>query len=349
MAEESAENVIEIKPPQPKPNEIQDQTPHCERLLDKMFWITLLPCVNSKYIILRWGVPLIINIILAAGSLCIVYYPTYYATQSEVWTTDIIIVWFTYNYMIYLYKRWNNAKCSEAIDVSKITNGVSFAFYILYLLYWLYFAVIQFNTHNESDILIQLGNTLMSTAWFIFFSTISVLYYFICVKLTQRSNKIHQWFKEIKQKRPSIEDFYLQYNMHYRTIKELGKYWNIIIFVGSLLLTFHIPIDLISIIYKHYYYDIFGLIVKVISLLWYLWCICDLNDNELYLVSILCKHRIYHMTDIEAIEKYIQYRPLGLNFYGIKINKPFIIKVGLLTFNLIIPTFYALLSNQMLS
>jgi hypothetical protein len=338
---------IKIEPVIKKQKLESDKEPYCEYILNKMFWITILPVIQykSKF---RYIVPILVNIILGSASFCMLYYPSYYPTQGEVWTSDIVIAWFTYNYMIYLFTRWDKAKCYESINVSNTVNRISMLFYWLYIVYWFYFAIIQFSTHNEPSILIQLGNILMSTAWLFFFTTMSVLYYFICIKLSQRSNKINEWLKDLKEIRPQLNDFYNQYNSHYRNIKELAKYWNILIFVGSLLLTFHVPIDLISIIYKQYYYDIFGLVVKITSLLWYLWRICELNDNEQYIISYLYKHRIYEISDIEGIEKYVVYRPLGLNFYGIKINKAFIIKIGLITINLIIPTIYALVSNRIL-
>jgi hypothetical protein len=335
--------IVVIKPEQTKANIL-----FCESALNKMFWLTLLPVVNSNYRFLKYGVPIVINLILGTASFCLLFYPSYYPTQGEIWTTDIVISWFTWNYMIYLFKNWEHARCFEDIQITKSTNRITLVFYFLYLIYWFYFAVIQFSTHNERSILIQLGNTLMSTAWFIFFTTMAVLYYFICVKLSQRSNKIRKWLKDVKHNPPTITEFYVQYNEHWKAIRKLGKYWNILIFVGLVLLTFHIPIDLISILYKHYYYDIFGLVVKLLSLMWYLWRICELNDNETYLISYIYKHRIYDFETLQNIEKYVAYRQLGLDFYGIKINKPFLTKAGLLTLNLIIPTLYALISNNIL-
>lgn len=320
--------------------------PKCELILIKMFWLTLLPIVNSKYKLLKYCIPIIINVILGSASFCLLYYPSYYATDGEVWTTDIVISLFTYNYLIYLFKIWDEAKCFEDTNVSKSVNIISLIFYILYLIYWFYFAIIQFYTHSEPSILIQLGNLLMSTAWYFFFSTTSALYYFICIKLSQRSNTICNWLKHIKKTKPPIEQFYVQYNNQYKTIKKFAKYWNILIFSGSILLTLHVPIDLVSVIMRKYYYDIVGLIIKLLSLLWYIWRVCDLNDYDLYIVSYLHKHRIYKHSDIEEIEKYIEYRPVGLNFYGIRINKPFVIKILLIIINLIIPTIYALISNK---
>jgi hypothetical protein len=65
-------------------------------------------------------------------------------------------------------------------------------------------------------------------------------------------------------------------------------------------------------------------------------------------VPYLYKHNLYNAEEMTAIEKYALYHELGLNFYGIKINGPSIIKVGLLLLNLIIPTIYALFSNQII-
>lgn len=320
--------------------------PYCEMLLNKMFWATLLPLVNSKSIILRYIVPLLTNLILGSAAFCLLFYPQYYATDGEIWTTDMVIIIFTYNYMIYLFKRWDIAQCAEPTNVPKSVNRISLVFYWLYIIYWLYFAIIQFYTHSYPSILYQFGNILMSTAWYFFFSIAAVIYYYICVKLSQRSHSIRAWLKDVKKTKPSLEEFYIQYNKQYKIVKELGKYWNVLIFVGSLLLTLHVPIDLISIIYRKYYFDILGFIIKLISLFWYIWRVCDLNDYDLYIVSYLHKHRLYDYTAIEELSKYIEYRPVGLNFFGIKINKPLIVKFLLILINLVIPTMYALISKK---
>jgi hypothetical protein len=51
---------------------------------------------------------------------------------------------------------------------------------------------------------------------------------------------------------------------------------------------------------------------------------------------------------MEFITKYIEYRPIGLPFYGIKINTGFFIKILLLLLNLVIPSIYALVSNNIM-
>jgi hypothetical protein len=74
--------------------------------------------------------------------------------------------------------------------------------------------------------------------------------------------------------------------------------------------------------------------------------ICELNDIEGVLVARLYKYRVFSQEEIKEIETYMTYRPLGLDFYGIRINKAMIIKVLLVVANLLIPTLYALASNE---
>jgi hypothetical protein len=337
-------SIMDIKIPIPET--VEPTSPKCDILMDRMFYLTLIPCVKSKYKIIKYGVPFLSNCILIGATCCPLYYPEYYPTQTVVWTTDMALITIVYNYILYLQTQWEHAKSFEVTDVQKKVHRVSLGFYGLYLIYWLYFAIIQFTAHNSPSLLKQLGNTLMSTAWYMFFSTISVMYYFICVKLSQRGDSIRLWLKSIKDKTPSLENFYLEYNYHYKRIRVFGYYWNFLIFLGILLLSIHVPIDLVSIFYNKYYYDAFGLIVKLLSLLWYLWRICDLNEYETFIVAFMYKHRLYSMEEIEDLEKYFSYRALGLDFYGIKVNKSLIIKVVLLILNLVVPTLYALLSSS---
>jgi hypothetical protein len=331
------------------PENVEPSAPKCDKLMDRMFYLTLIPSVKSTYKLVKYGVPFLANCILLGATFSPLYYPEYYPTQAAVWTTDMALITIVYNYILYLQTHWEHARSFEVNDVHKSVNRVSIIFYVLYMIYWFYFAVIQFMTHNSPKILIQLGNTLMSAAWYLFFSTISVMYYFICVKLSQRGDNIRLWLKSIKDKTPTLENFYLEYNYHYKRIRVFGYYWNFLIFLGVLLLSIHVPIDLVSILYNKYYYDTFGLVIKLISLLWYLWRICDLNEYETFIVSFMYKHRLYSMEEIADLEKYFSYRPLGLDFYGIKINKSLIIKVVLLLLNLVVPTLYALLSSSIVS
>jgi hypothetical protein len=164
--------------------------------------------------------------------------------------------------------------------------------------------------------------------------------------MNQRAEAIRLWLKDVKTDRPSLPDFYLQYNAKYKAIRQFSKHWNILIFLGFLLLSFHIPIDLFSVLYSKNYYDSFGVVVKSFSLFWYIYCICELNDYEAIVISYLYKHRLFPASELLEIEKYAAYRPLGLNFYGIKVNHSTMTKVVILTLNFLIPTIYALVSNK---
>jgi len=196
----------------------------------------------------------------------------------------------------------------------------------------------------------------MSFAWYLFFSTISLLYYYICNQLLQRSEQIRNWLKDLKKKykNQNLElihddnDFYKEYNTNYSIIKNFAKYWNFLIFIGFILLIAHIPIDLIAIIYNNQLFDIPGIIIKTSALGWYLYCICQLNDYEDKIIPYLYKHRIYNDDQIEYISKYIKYRPLGLNFYGIKISGTYISRYLIIIINLLVPTLYALFSKNII-
>jgi hypothetical protein len=166
--------------------------------------------------------------------------------------------------------------------------------------------------------------------------------------LAQRSQKIREWLKTLKKTRPPITEFYTSYKIHHKAIKVFGRNWNFIVVMGFIILTYHIPIDVLNILLNHRYTDIAGVVVKVLGLTWYTYKICSLNDVDSKVVPYLYKHQLYSTEEMLAIEKYAIYHELGLNFYGIKISGPLIIKVGLLVINLIIPTIYALVSNRLL-
>lgn len=320
--------------------------PNCEKTIRYMFRATCIPAIRNPWRILRYGIPTLVNTVLISSCFCMLFYPEYYPTQGEVWTSDLVLITIVYNYMLYLRSNWRQTNAFENIDVEGAQNKITLVFYWLYQVYWLYFAVIQFSNHNTPTPEIQLKNTLMSTAWYFFFSTAGCIYYFMCIKLLQRANSIDMWLKKVKKEHTPLTIFYLQYNYHYKQIKFLAYHWNAILFAGFLLLMFHVPIDLVSIVYKHYYYDIPGLVIKLTSLLWYTWCICHLNEYENIILARLYKHKVYTVQEIQDFQKYAIYRPIGLNFYGIKINTGFIMKIVIVVLNLGIPTLYALLKNN---
>ena len=310
-----------------------------------MFYVTLIPFINTKFL---KPLPILVLLIISGAIFSPIYYPGYYLYQPEIYSIDLGIITIVYGYLSYIYLNWEKNSCFEHTSVSKLNENISLSFYGLFMLYWLYDAVIQFSYHNEKTALIQVGNAFMSAAWFFFFSTSSLLYYFICIKIAQRTQSINDWLKTLKRNRPPIKDFYETYKLHHKAIKLFARNWNFIIFMGFIILTYHIPIDLFSILLAHKYTDIAGIVIKTLGLTWYTYTICALNDIDNRVISYLYKHNLYNTEEMFMIEKHAKYHELGLNFYGIKINGSIIIKTGLLSINLIIPTIYALVSNKLI-
>ena len=320
--------------------------PPCELRIDRMFLFTGIPIINTASPKLRWVWVAFTNLVLGAAVFCPLYYPSYYPNQALIWSVDIFIGQVIYNYLFYIQANWDKTNCLEHVEVSASVHHVSMTFYLLYIIYWFYFAIIQFVNHSTASAAIQLGNILMSTAWYFFFSTIACLYYYICVKMSQRAEDIHQWLKGFKEDSPALEQFFAEHNIHHKKIKAFSRHWSFVIFLGFLLLSFHVPIDLLSIVYAKNYYDTFGFVLKLFSLGWYTARICSLNDYDARVVSYLLKHRIFTTEEMAQVEAYVVHRPIGLVFYGIRINRGTVIKFVLLVLNLIIPTVYALLSNK---
>jgi len=308
-----------------------------------MFYFTLIPSFKITFL---KPLPFIANTILISAVFSPLYFPSYYDYQPILYSIDLAMAVIVYNYLFYKYLNWTVNSCFEHTSVNKINENVSISFYVIFMLYWLYDGIVQFIYNTKPDILFQLGNILMFTAWYLYYSICSLLYYFICIKLAQRTQAIKNWLKNVKRSRPVIEEFYKEYKVHHRAIKEFSKHWNFIICMGFIILTYHIPIDLINIIYNKYYIDVPGLIVKSSALGWYTYQICALNDLDTNVISYLYKHDLYNTDEMERIKQFGIYNELGLNFYGIKIDGSFILKYGLLIINFIIPTVYALISNN---
>lgn len=319
--------------------------PSCEIYINHMLNFTCIPFVHHRYLII---LPITVNIIFPAAVLSLLYYPSYYPYQPILNTLDLVIGLIVYNYLLYLQKDWTTASCVEHTQINRWSERISLGFYSLFMMYWCFYSVIQFNIHSEPDVLLQFGNILMSTAWFFYFSVSSLLYYFICVKLEQRAQAIELWLKSLKKYPVLLEEFYSSYKVHRRAIKTFGRNWNFIVFMGFIILTYHIPIDIVNVLYNHVYTDITGITLKSGALSWYVYTICRLNQFDTKVISYLYKHRLYSTEEIELVEKYAQYHELGLNFYGIKIDGGLIVKVLLLSINLILPTVYALVSNRIL-
>lgn len=324
----------------------QPTMPTCEKHITTMFSITLIPFIKTEYF---KSLPLTAFLCVSGAMFSPMYYPNYYSFQKEIYSIDMATMCMIYSYLSYVYLHWDRNSHFEHVVISRFNEYISLGFYILFMSYWFYDAFIQFGIHNEDNALIQVGNVYMSFAWYIYFSTSSLLYYYICIKLAQRAQSINIWLKSLKRARPTIADLYTGYKIHHKAIKEFGRNWNFIVMMGFIILTFHIPIDILNVIMNRKYTDIAGILVKSLGLGWYTYNVCRLNDMDNKVVPYLYKHSLYTTEEMTAIEKYAVYHELGLNFYGIKISGPLIVKIGLILINLIIPTIYALVSNQFFS
>jgi len=318
--------------------------PTCEKHITHMFFVTLIPFIKHPVYKI---VPISAATLLLGGVFCPLYYPTYYQYQPEINSIDLALMFIVYCYMLFMYISWDKNSCFEHTSVSRLNEITTLGFYGLFMMYWLYETIVQHTYHQENNALIQIGNIYMSLAWYVYFSTCSLLYYYVCIKLAQRTQSIGDWLKTLKRERPNIEEFYKTYKQHHKAIKVFGRNWNFLIIIGFITLTYHIPIDIINVLVNRKYTDIAGIVVKSLGLAWYTYKICSLNDMEPKVISYLYKHTLYNAEEMHTIEKYASYHELGLNFYGIKINGSLIIKLGLLTINFIIPTIYGLVSNKL--
>jgi len=338
---------------EPVIDESTNQKP--DKYMKYLIKTTFISCLRSNNKYLNYSTYILLNLALIGSIFSMLWYPTYYISQPIIWTLDLVIVFITFNYLCFLFQNDYGSDTIDNYEIISWKNKINLFFYSAFMIYYFYFGVIQFYIHSELNVSIQIGNLYMSFAWYLFFSTISLLYYYICNRLLQRSEQIRDWLKRLKKKyrnqKLELEhedcDFYKEYNLNYGIIKNFGKYWNFLIFIGFILLLAHIPIDFISIVYEKIYFDIPGLIIKTGALGWYLYCICQLNDYEDKIIPYLYKHRIYTDNQIEYISKYIKYRPLGLNFYGIKISGSYISRYLIIGLNLLIPTLYTLFSKNM--
>ncbi len=342
------------------------QKTNCENHVNFMFKLTVIPYFYRLEPIYKYPVMLIINGLYFTALLCNIYYPSYYINQPEIWTFDLCLSWIIYNILIYLRSTSNifmfdskanitmsqhNMKEEEFYEEIKVLNYkhlISLSFYWLYLAYWLYFAIFMLYTHTNKSVGFQFGNILMFGAWYLFFSEMALLYYYICVKLSARYENLREFLKEIKISKPSAQEFSNKYFVQYKKTRLFAKKWNFMIYIGFILLSFHIPVDLISILVSKKYYDIPGFIIKTISLIWYTYCICNLNNLDNKLIKYLNKHQLYHKDDIDELNNYIQARPLGIDLYGFKLNGNFIIQLIIIIINFILPIIYGLVSNNIM-
>ena len=141
---------------------------------------TFIPCLRSNNKYIKYTTLIGLNIILFGSLFSMYWYPNYYINQPIIYTLDLVIIYVTFNYLYYLLQ------VDTASNISKYTSNIppwkrniNLFFYCIFMIYWFYYLIISFYTHSEPFALIQLGNIYMSFSWYLFFSTISILYYYV--------------------------------------------------------------------------------------------------------------------------------------------------------------------------
>ncbi len=334
---------------------------NCVNYITNTFAITLIPLIQSieNYSHYIFG---FINVIYFATLFSNLYYPSYYISQPIIWTVDLALSFIVYNILYKLYQDTNlflldthsrnitiqeqkEKPYTEPVEIATWEHGISFGFYLAYMGYWLYFAIFMFYSHPEPNVLIQLGNILMFGPWYLLFSTLSALYYFICVKLTMRSDSIIKFLKSAKKSHVTPDEFKTQYLSQYKKTKFFSKKFNTLIHIGLFLIIFHIPVDFITMIIKKEAYAIPGFAVKAGSLIWYIRSICKLNDCDELTSKYLCKHQMFDPDTTSQLNEYIKTRPLGIEYYGFKLNGPFLTQFVLFAINFVLPIVYGIFQN----
>ena len=144
------------------------------------------------------------------------------------------------------------------------------------------------------------------------------------------------------------DDYFFDiYRSEYKKTRQFAKKWHFFIYFGFMMLFFHIPVDIVSICVGALY-DIPGLVVKVLSFIWYTYSVCALNNIDNNVLIYLAKHRIYDKDELDKLNDYVKSRQLGIDIYGFKINGSLLTQIFLFLFNFILPILYALFANKLI-
>jgi len=338
---------------------------NCVNFITSTFAITLIPVIQSVENYSRYIFGLS-NTIYFSTLFSNLFYPTYYISQPIIWAVDLALSWIVYNILYKLNENTNlflldthtrnvfeqekkEMGYVESIEISWVEHWISFGFYLAYMAYWLYFAIFMFYTHDKPKILTQLSNILMFFPWYLLFATLSCLYYYICVKLIKRADSIKSFLKSCKRSHVNPTEFKNQYLIQYKKTKFFSKKFNTLIHIGLFLIIFHIPVDFITMIVNSQAYAIPGFVIKLGSLIWYVRCICKLNNMDKMVSQYLNKHGLYDSETIGQINGYIETRPLGIEYHGFKLNGPMLTQMALFAINFVLPIAYGLFANNIFS
>jgi hypothetical protein len=289
-------------------------------------------------------IPILITLWIGVGACSLGWNPSYYVLQKEFWSAHIMLL-----FPIYMYLCRKRSHFYEILgrNIDPQNRIITLVFYWLFMAYWAYFCYLELYNNREDPWFEQIGNVVMSVTWYIFFAVASALYYFTTTKLLQRAEIIKDHVGTLT-KYTTKEDFFHVYDYQYDAIRTFGNTWNRMILLVMFVLTINLPADALSVFVKRAWFVIPGLVMKSLGLLWYVWCICKLNYMVQYIPKYLHKHHVLQ-DSYEEIARYMEVRPLFLNFFGLKITFELVMKILMIGLNLLLPTLYALFSNQIIS
>ncbi len=296
---------------------------------------------------LKYAVPILVNLFLAVASFSPLWYPRYYVHQTEIWTAHLVLIIPCYNYILAQRHKWQSVIPRDHVSIQTSYRVATLIFYWLFMAYCAYFMGYMLYFNRAVGWPFQIGNAVMAVAWYLFFSVSSATFYFTATMFLQRARFVKSVIKRLKGSKDLAQDLFTLYDIEFKKNRRMGRVWNRIVFVVLVVLTANIPIDAIAIYVKKAYFDIPSIIVKIVGLTWYLITICKVNHMETYLITYLRKHH-YLEDSIEQIEEYIRIRPIGLNFFGLRITYDYVAKAILLLVNLLVPTLYGLVENNLL-
>jgi hypothetical protein len=316
-------------PPQPQP------AAH-ERYAQRMFFAAWLPRT--------WRIPpLLAFLSTGIGAFSLLWNPNYYILQPVFWSAHIMIMVPTY---LYIWRIKPNVYAHTGIPISRGYRWTTATFYGLFMAYWAYFCYLELSAHPEDPWYDQIGNAFMSIVWYIFFATASAIYYYTTTLLLQRTvaikNRVHAITPNTTK-----DEFFVLYESEFEKNRRIANQWNIVIFLAILILIINIPADLLGILINKTFVALPGIVMKTAGLIWYLLAICKLNYMETYIQNYLHKHHLLQ-ADIEEIARYMEVRRIGLNFFGLRITYELLTKIAMIGFNVILPTLYGLVSNNIL-
>lgn len=349
------------------------------RDVERIWVLAALPQATNRFT--RWVVPSLSTAALAVACFSPLWHPNYYIHQSTFWASHMVFILPTYMYLVRRRHAWGaqgfldtvaaiavpstepkaKPKDEEAgehvgntgtpktanLQIRPLYRRITLAFYALYMAYWAYFCGFALYEHRADPWPLQIGNAYMAIAWYLFFAVASAVYFYTTILMLVRAADMKRHILALDE-HTTKETFFRVYDDMYETNRRVANVWNRIIFLSLAVLSLNIPADLLAVFVRGAYFVIVGAIVKIFGIFWYLWCICKLNHMEEVLMAHLHRHHLLQ-DDFEELTRYLSVRPLGLNFFGVRITYSFVMKIALLGVNVLLPTVYGLISNNILA